>query len=281
MRADALSLQQRAALLFSTRLPSQAIHWSPKRALTRQPSSNSTAQKALAVLVIHVTAISLKMPGRRRDWLRNLKFPTPNTSQHTPKAASSAPSGSSLNEAATPSATTPTPSTQHHIALTESPGGVIGDAISESNPTNQPGPISATAATHPQAVGANSIQAQSLWSRAINSNELSKQRKTPEDIGVGADSRVTVSAVKSKMDEILKAKGEQWKVKFKGEEVVLRDVGIKILHWVDRFKQVGDTIVQYDPAHAALPWAGFRFLLQVGLNRGILLCSLTKLCRCA
>jgi hypothetical protein len=29
------------------------------------------------------------------------------------------------------------------------------------------------------------------------------------------------------------------------------------------FKQVGDVAVQYDPAHAALPWAGIRFLLQV------------------
>jgi hypothetical protein len=32
---------------------------------------------------------------------------------------------------------------------------------------------------------------------------------------------------------------------------------------VDTFKQIGDVAVQYDPAHAALPWAGIRFLLQV------------------
>ena len=96
------------------------------------------------------------------------------------------------------------------------------------------------------------------------------------------DGQETASAVRSKMDEILnKKKGKQWKVKIRGEEVVLRDVGIKILHWVDRFKQIGDIIVQYDPAHAALPWAGFRFLLQVDLNRRILLNCLTMLCRCA
>ena len=71
------------------------------------------------------------------------------------------------------------------------------------------------------------------------------------------------------MDEIVsKKKGERWGVvKFRGKEVVLQDVGTKILHWLNRFKQIGDIIVQYDPAHAALPWAGFRFLLQVGLNR--------------
>ena len=43
----------------------------------------------------------------------------------------------------------------------------------------------------------------------------------------------------------------------------MRDVGLNILNWIDKFKQVGDIIVQYDPVHAALPWAGFRFLLMV------------------
>ena len=167
------------------------------------------------------------------------------------------------NEITTPPATTPTPSTQQ----AEPPRGVIGDATFKSNPTGQPGPTSATAA-HIQVTVADSTQAQSLWSMAINSDELSSQRKTLENTGFGADSQETASAVKSTMDEILsKRKGEQWKVKFRGEDVVLRDVGTKILQWVDKFKQVGDTIVQYDPAHAALPWAGFRFLLQVGLNR--------------
>ncbi len=49
----------------------------------------------------------------------------------------------------------------------------------------------------------------------------------------------------------------------KDETVVLRDLFSKIVVWIDRFKQVGDIAVQYDPAHAALPWAGVRFLLIV------------------
>ena len=151
-----------------------------------------------------------------------------------------------------------------------------GDAASESNTTSQPEPTSATAAARIQVENegeqsildaARSIQAQSLWIKAIDSDELSSQeRKILADIGPGVNSQETASAVRSKMDEILnKKKGELWKVKFRGEDVVLRDVGMKILHWVDKFKQIGDT-VQYDPAHAALPWAGFRFLLQVDLN---------------
>ena len=121
----------------------------------------------------------------------------------------------------------------------------------------------------PISTAAGSIQAELLWSRAINSNELSpKERETLLGTGPGVDSRETVSAVRSMVEgKLNKEKGKLWKVKFRGEEVVLRDVGTKILHWVDKFKQIGDTIVQYDPGHAALPWAGFRFLLQVGLIR--------------
>ena len=95
-----------------------------------------------------------------------------------------------------------------------------------------------------------------------------QERKALDGIGPGVNSRETLSAVRSTMDEILnKKEGKLWKVNFRDEEIVLRDVGMKILRWVDKFKQIGDIIVQYDPAHAALPWAGFRFLLQVDLNR--------------
>ena len=45
--------------------------------------------------------------------------------------------------------------------------------------------------------------------------------------------------------------------------MVLRDVADKVLVWIDKFKQIGDIVIQYDPVHAALPWAGVRFLLDV------------------
>jgi hypothetical protein len=56
----------------------------------------------------------------------------------------------------------------------------------------------------------------------------------------------------------------RWKYKKSNhEEIILRDVMEKIIVWVDKFKEIGDNVVVYDPAHAALPWAGVRFLLQV------------------
>lgn len=55
-----------------------------------------------------------------------------------------------------------------------------------------------------------------------------------------------------------------WSFKRKnGEKVIVRDVLAKVAKWVSHFKEVADIAVQYDPVHAALPWAGVRFLLNV------------------
>lgn len=48
-----------------------------------------------------------------------------------------------------------------------------------------------------------------------------------------------------------------------GDFVILYDVFEKMAKWIDTFIQIGDVAVQYDPGHAALPWAGVRILLQV------------------
>jgi type IV secretory pathway VirB9-like protein len=62
--------------------------------------------------------------------------------------------------------------------------------------------------------------------------------------------------------EVCRAK--QWTIKNRqGHKVILRDVFAKIATWIDKFKQVGDVAIQYDPGHAALPWAAIRFVLQV------------------
>jgi len=48
-----------------------------------------------------------------------------------------------------------------------------------------------------------------------------------------------------------------------GTEVKLRDVLEKITFWVRRFESIGDAVTQFDPVHAALPWAGVKFLIEV------------------
>lgn len=57
---------------------------------------------------------------------------------------------------------------------------------------------------------------------------------------------------------------KRWKyTKRNGEVVIPRDVFEEIMKWVSKFNAVGDMAVQYDPAHAALPWAGVGLLLEV------------------
>ena len=70
--------------------------------------------------------------------------------------------------------------------------------------------------------------------------------------------RVLETTVESR--DVCREKG--LKFKFGKETFVVRDLADKILSWVEKFKQIGDIAVQYDPAHAALPWAGIRLLLQ-------------------
>ncbi|KAF8244963.1 hypothetical protein K440DRAFT_557334, partial [Wilcoxina mikolae CBS 423.85] len=59
------------------------------------------------------------------------------------------------------------------------------------------------------------------------------------------------------------------KFEFAGKTFIVRDLAEKSISWISRFKEIGDLAVQYDPGHAALPWAGLRFLLEVGLVRSI------------
>ena len=56
----------------------------------------------------------------------------------------------------------------------------------------------------------------------------------------------------------------QWIIKTGSKQTLkLRDVFNKIAKWVEKFIEVGDIAVQYDPLHAALPWAALRFILKV------------------
>lgn len=55
----------------------------------------------------------------------------------------------------------------------------------------------------------------------------------------------------------------------KGELVPLRRYFDKLTKVLIQFREIGDTLVQYDPGHAALPWAGVRLLLNVSVSVSI------------
>jgi len=76
---------------------------------------------------------------------------------------------------------------------------------------------------------------------------------------------------KTSIDDLLSFTGrlqeeceeKSFKFSFNGKEIIMRDVAGKIIFWLSKFKEAGDIAVNFDPVHASLPWAGFRFLLQV------------------
>jgi len=100
-----------------------------------------------------------------------------------------------------------------------------------------------------------------LWALAV-------EKVPPEDrdsLIFDYDKLSTLLQLKQDADEARK-KCDERRLSYKrknGQKVILRDVIGKLVKWISMFKEVGDTVMQYDPAHAALPWAAIRILLQV------------------
>ena len=70
----------------------------------------------------------------------------------------------------------------------------------------------------------------------------------------------------------------RWRFKKRnGEVVILRDVLDKVMVWVNKFKEIGDIVIQYDPMYTSLPWAGIRFLLQASYWMRLLLSGLMSM----
>ena len=115
-------------------------------------------------------------------------------------------------------------------------------------------------------------EAGSLWAQALNSMS-EKDKGTLSGLSGKDKSALEGNETTSKLDieELLvavRAKREiclenQWGFEFRGRAVNLRDQADKIISWLAKFKEIGDIAIQKDPGHAALPWAGIRFLLQV------------------
>lgn len=101
-----------------------------------------------------------------------------------------------------------------------------------------------------------------LWQKALDS--LDKELKTNLSFPQSFKHDVLKKALKSAEEKRDLCLRKRWTFERRGKVVILRDVVEKIIRWLEHFRAVGDAAVQYDPGHAALPWAGVRFLLSVG-----------------
>ncbi|KAF4879667.1 Myotrophin [Colletotrichum siamense] len=102
--------------------------------------------------------------------------------------------------------------------------------------------------------------------------DIARKRLTHDEEAQLAKAVVDNNTLSQQLLELVYAKQQQCmdrRLKFKrsnGDVIVLKDVFEKVVKWLQKFKEVGDVATQYDPVHAALPWAGVRMLLQIAIN---------------
>ena len=140
--------------------------------------------------------------------------------------------------------------------------------VSASEPaTTTSGSVLEPTVTYGPSLTANPSQHASvrdLWGLALE--RLSKDDKDALS-QITLDSKLDVlqhlhtAAIKKRTE----CEDRRWKFELNGQQIILRDIAQRIIVWVDKFKQIGDVAVNFDPVHASLPWAGIRFLLEVGL----------------
>lgn len=104
------------------------------------------------------------------------------------------------------------------------------------------------------------INSQMLWLEAYQSLD-SRHKDVLSKCSSHGDPQMLLSTVKQKLQE-LEASTLRIRLPY-GTTFVLRDAFEKIARWVMNFIQVGDVAMQWDPVHAALPWAALRFILTV------------------
>lgn len=101
-----------------------------------------------------------------------------------------------------------------------------------------------------------------LWHIALSRLPAEKQITLKSGLvsSKSFDVQALTSVVAQAQQQVL---SRRWRVRTPHGEVAVRDVFDKIVSWVNKFIAIGDSAVQYDPTHAALPWAAFRLVLQV------------------
>ena len=103
-----------------------------------------------------------------------------------------------------------------------------------------------------------------LWTDAASS--LHEKDKTSLSLSDPAPKLDDLLGIVSNAREEYQRK--QWRVHIsaKNEVIILQDVFSKIAVWIKKFVEVGDTAMQYDTGHAALPWAAVRVLLTASTS---------------
>ncbi|KAH6962404.1 hypothetical protein BKA56DRAFT_560140 [Ilyonectria sp. MPI-CAGE-AT-0026] len=106
----------------------------------------------------------------------------------------------------------------------------------------------------------NDDERKTLEELRLGVDQLEASSTPMEGLGVNDETPFHLASLAA--EKIKRLDDKAWKFRFRGRDIILRDVAGKIVLWLGKFKDVGDVVVNYDPAHAALPWAAIRFLLS-------------------
>ena len=108
-------------------------------------------------------------------------------------------------------------------------------------------------------------EASNLWTKAYDKLPIEYKQDLGYMGNTDSDNPEKLDALKQLLEHAMEAQREntasQWKVKWGSREINVREKAEKLMSWITKFKEIGDIVVQYDPVHAALPWAGIRSIL--------------------
>jgi len=114
-------------------------------------------------------------------------------------------------------------------------------------------------------------EADDLWVEASNGLPAEYRQDLGDMNDTDGDKSEALEALKRLLKHAMEAKkkntASQWKLRLGSKEINVREKAEKLVGWIMKFKEVVDVAIQYDPVHAALPWAGVRFILTVCPHR--------------
>ena len=111
-------------------------------------------------------------------------------------------------------------------------------------------------------MASSSVSGPNLWEVALS--KLPEKEQKELQSGLNSQRSFEINVLTTTVDQLQQqVLSERWQVKLGHRELNFYPVLDSIVSWVKKFIAIGDIAVQYDPAHAALPWAALRLVLQV------------------
>lgn len=173
------------------------------------------------------------------------------------------------NRAPSPLSSTPLPmpvlasSTAHSPALSSTQD--LSASLFSTSPSTVHSPKTTATPSSSQQPIPNSSFELSLFEEALkllsdNHRTIIRKHTLPTAAEIDLALVQAIAAAKAKQRRCIE---RRWTFTFAGRAVTLKDEADKVVYWLNRFKSVGDVVVNVDPVHAGLPWAGIRFLLEV------------------